>query len=1333
MCAIVFSREAVSRGLERSQGASNMSALHQRLGLLCAVLAVSLGSNAAAARQSTPEKTIHLLQKATRSSASVRHGDSTTPVCGTAGCTFPQKYFGGHVIPNVKIYQVNWTGSTNATIASQLSGFYQTLTNSDWMDAKNEFSTVGATVSGQNPSAHPATNQIIGRGTFAGAYTIKPSKANAGAPCAGDAAKTCITDTNIASELSAQIDAHALPDPDVNTIYMTYFPLGTSINSGPQSDSCAQFCAYHSTFARAGKSVYYGVVPDFGPGSGCEAGCGSGQVFQNICSASSHEVAEAVVDAEVGLVTSQNYDYPAAWGNDSSGEIGDMCNQDADTVTSFDGNTAYTVQQTYSNVLNTCVTKLFGNASAPYTTQEFRIFANPNNATLAPTGTVDIPLKIETTNGAAQTSLTLRVKDLPANVTGTFDSATPSSDATPTLTLTSSGATAAKDVVVVVEAAGATTHSMSILLQIGSSLFSVSVAPNLQTVAAGSSVDYTVTTVDSSGAGDSISLAIAGLPTGVTGSFNPVNVVAGGTSTLTLTAGAAAVTAPSTSFTVTGTSTAGSASGNGAVAVNGTATGGGSNSFSISIAPLVSNLKATGTTTYQIKTASTGGTAESIALSTGGELPPTIVAAFNPATVTAGQGSVLTLTATGAAVGDTPFTVTGHAASADQFASADVVVSANDFTVAIDPASRSVGLGGTTTYNVATTVTAGVAENITFFLDGLPASVSDANLPDTTGGSPTTLTLRIDPAGVATPATTFTITAVADSGVTKTATASLTITGDVAATNDFSLAVAPPSASVAAPGTSTFTVTTAATAGTAESIDLTIDGLPSGVTAVFNPATVTAGAPSTLTLTVDGTATASADNVLTLTGSATSATHTATVSLTITAEVVGANDFTLAVNPTSGSVAAGSTRTFTVTTVIKAGTAEVIGFTASGLPAGVTADFSPASVTAGVASTMTVTATSGAAASTGNVLTITGTAASSTHNAKATLAVTRSAPANDFSLALSPGTGSLAAGGTASFTISSTSTAGFAERISLTAGALPAGVTATFSPAAVTAGGNSTLTLTATSSVATAASVTLTATGTAASATHTASATFGITGGTAVAPPSASVSTPASGQTISGTVSIGASATAGAGTTLSQLDVFVDNVKIGGSTSSPASVSWDTMAVANGAHSLTARATDADGGKATSAAVAVTVNNLAATKLLVSITAPASGVTLSGTVAVTATVTGGTATSVSLLLDGAVIGTGTSAPYTLQWDSTSVTNGAHDLTAHVRDADGHSADSEAVTVLVANPVTSPGKAGGCSSSGGGFEVSALLGLVGSLRGLARRRRDVHFKSTKARS
>src|SRR5260221_7014666 len=90
--------------------------------------------------------------------------------------------------------------------------------------------------------------------------------------------------------------------------------------------------------------------------------------------------------------------------------------------------------------------------------------------------------------------------------------------------------------------------------------------------------------------------------------------------------------------------------------------------------------------------------------------------------------------------------------------------------------------------------------------------------------------------------------------------------------NDFSIGASPTSVSVVRGGTGTSTISTATTRGSAQSVSLSASGLPAGATASFNPASVTSGGSSTLTVNV-GTSTAAGTHSGSVTGTCSSSTH----------------------------------------------------------------------------------------------------------------------------------------------------------------------------------------------------------------------------------------------------------------------------------------------------------------------------------------------------------------------------------------------------------------------------------------------------------------------------
>jgi len=87
----------------------------------------------------------------------------------------------------------------------------------------------------------------------------------------------------------------------------------------------------------------------------------------------------------------------------------------------------------------------------------------------------------------------------------------------------------------------------------------------------------------------------------------------------------------------------------------------------------------------------------------------------------------------------------------------------------------------------------------------------------------------------------------------------------------------------------------------------------------------------------------------------------------------------------------------------------------------------------------------------------------------------------------------------------------------------------------------------------------------------------------------------------------------------------------------------------------------------------------------VSITSPANGATVSGTVNITADASDNVGViRVEFLVDGGLVGTDTTSPYSYPWDSASVNNGSHSLVAKAYDAATNVGTSPSVTVTTNN-------------------------------------------------
>jgi hypothetical protein len=119
------------------------------------------------------------------------------------------------------------------------------------------------------------------------------------------------------------------------------------------------------------------------------------------------------------------------------------------------------------------------------------------------------------------------------------------------------------------------------------------------------------------------------------------------------------------------------------------------------------------------------------------------------------------------------------------------------------------------------------------------------------------------------------------------------------------------------------------------------------------------------------------------------------------------------------------------------------------------------------------------------------------------------------------------------------------------------------------------------------------------------------------------------------------------------------------------------------------RSRDAAGNTATSANFTFTTPD--GTAPTVSITAPAAGATVSGTITVSANASDSAGVAgVQFRLDGASLGAeDTTAPYSVSWNTTTASAGSHTLSAVARDPAGNTRTSAAVTVTVSNASAPP--------------------------------------------
>src|SRR5207237_1137675 len=161
------------------------------------------------------------------------------------------------------------------------------------------------------------------------------SVAGTGATDSGVAAGQVVDDKQIQTMLSQDIAAGTLPPVDANRLYVVYTEPNVEVTLDGQN-SATTFAGYHNSFTTAsGQNIVYAVVVN---------PVGNGDLrhlndFQTLTAVTSHEVAEAVTDA--------NGD---AWYDSRTGEeIGDLAQRYVGLLN------GYAVQGEWSQQHNTVV------------------------------------------------------------------------------------------------------------------------------------------------------------------------------------------------------------------------------------------------------------------------------------------------------------------------------------------------------------------------------------------------------------------------------------------------------------------------------------------------------------------------------------------------------------------------------------------------------------------------------------------------------------------------------------------------------------------------------------------------------------------------------------------------------------------------------------------------------------------------------------------------------------------------------------------------------------------------------------------------------------------
>jgi len=169
-------------------------------------------------------------------------------------------------------------------------------------------------------------------------------------------------------------------------------------------------------------------------------------------------------------------------------------------------------------------------------------------------------------------------------------------------------------------------------------------------------------------------------------------------------------------------------------------------------------------------------------------------------------------------------------------------------------------------------------------------------------------------------------------------------------------------------------------------------------------------------------------------------------------------DFTISVNPSSGSVQQGGNVQTTVTVNLQSGSPQTVALSASGLPSGASASFNPSSGNPTFTSILTISA--GMSTPTGTyTVTVTGTGGGSMRTAIYTLTVTSASQPFDFSVSVSPNSGSVQQGNSITAPIIVSLSSGSPQTVTLSASELPSAASASFNPSSGNPSYTSTMTI----------------------------------------------------------------------------------------------------------------------------------------------------------------------------------------------------------------------------------------------------------------------------------
>ena len=327
-----------------------------------------------------------------------------------------------------------------------------------------------------------------------------------------------------------------------------------------------------------------------------------------------------------------------------------------------------------------------------------------------------------------------------------------------------------------------------------------------------------------------------------------------------------------------------------------------------------------------------------VTLTASGAPEGTTVTLASP-TIAAGQiSSAATITVVAAVpAGTYPIVVTaaGTGITPSPTATVNLVVVAAqvaDFTIASTVDTLNLTPDDTGTAYVKVTRTGGHTAAVAFTTDSLPDGVTVA-FAATSEGDSTLVTVTTD----ATASESFNLVV---RGTVDTTARTDTVRVNIAVPADFSVGVDPDTLTLIAGTNGQVVVRATRVGGLADTVNLVVNDAPGGVTGTFGSAAL-GGDSTVLTIATDDT-TAAGTYVIEIEGTAGSLVRVDTLHLTVQAPPAG-NSLSIALNPATDSVAAGTTDTIAVVAT-RTGFTGAVALTTDSLPAGVTVQIDTAGI-----------------------------------------------------------------------------------------------------------------------------------------------------------------------------------------------------------------------------------------------------------------------------------------------------------------------------------------------------------------------------------------------------